>query len=122
MSKGIGCGHSINAYRGFVYISVPGYWSRSIGQCESMLIGAKALSVTKPCIVSLCVNMAVEHEASTSKIGAEKLYLARGLGLGEDLSSRVILAGFCRDVFKSLPCEFASQVESLLRLNRGLFI
>lgn len=118
ISKGISAGKSENTYRGLVKISPKATNARNYTQCDSMLIGSKSKANTTPYIeVEKNRSARVEHEASTSKISEEQLFYLqqRGISMEDAISS--IISGFCTDVFKELPGEFAAEANQLMALK-----
>jgi Fe-S cluster assembly protein SufB len=117
ISKGISTRNSINSYRGLVKIGLKAYNSRNFSQCDSLLIGNTSQANTFPYIIVYNSTSQLEHEASTSKIGEEQLFyfLQRGINIEESI--RLIISGFCRDVFTKLPLEFAVEADKLLSLK-----
>ncbi len=117
ISKGISAGKGQNTYRGMVRILPKADGSRNYTQCDSMLIGEKCGAHTFPYIDVANSTSRVEHEASTSKISEDQLFYCRQRGLsGEDAVSLVI-NGFCKEVFRELPMEFAVEATKLLSIS-----
>jgi Fe-S cluster assembly protein SufB len=114
VSKGISAGHSNNSYRGLVKISPTATDARNYSQCDSMLIGDQSIANTFPYIQVGNNTAQVEHEASTSKIGEEQLFYFAQRGVGAEAAVSMIINGFCKDVFKQLPMEFAVEATKLL--------
>ena len=117
ISKGISAGTAVNNYRGRVEIKKSAAGSRNFTQCDSLLIGSKCSANTFPYIDVQNATSTVEHEASTSKISDDQLFyfLQRGIS-GEDAMGAII-NGFCKDVFRELPGEFAVEATQLLGLK-----
>jgi Fe-S cluster assembly protein SufB len=117
ISKGISAGHSSNAYRGLVRISPTAKGARNFTQCDSLLIGDVSAAHTFPYIESKQPDSVVEHEATTSKVGEDQLYLCQQRGLDEEKAVSMIVNGFCKEVFKELPMEFAVEAGKLLEVS-----
>ena len=117
LSKGISAGYSKNSYRGLVKVGPKAHNSKNYSQCDSLLIGKKCQANTFPYIQVQNSSATIEHEASTSKIGEEQIFyfLQRGINLEEAIS--IMISGFCKDVFKELPMEFAMEADRLLNLK-----
>ena len=117
LSKGISAGHGHNAYRGQVKVAKTASNARNYSQCDSLLLGDKCAAHTFPYIEVKNATARVEHEASTSRIGEDQLYYCQSRGIaGEDAVS-MIVNGFCKDVFKQLPMEFAVEAQKLLGVS-----
>jgi len=117
LSKGISAGHGHNAYRGQVKVAKTASNARNYSQCDSLLLGDKCAAHTFPYIEVKNATARVEHEASTSRIGEDQLYYCQSRGIaGEDAVS-MIVNGFCKDVFKQLPMEFAVEAQKLLAVS-----
>jgi Fe-S cluster assembly protein SufB len=117
LSKGISAGHGHNAYRGQVKMAKTASNARNYSQCDSLLLGDKCAAHTFPYIEVKNATARVEHEASTSRIGEDQLYYCQSRGIaGEDAVS-MIVNGFCKDVFKQLPMEFAVEAQKLLGVS-----
>ena len=117
ISKGISAGHGQNAYRGLVKISKRAANARNYTQCDSMLIGKTCGAHTFPYIEVLNPSAKVEHEATTSKIGEDQLFYCRQRGIGEEDAVSMIVDGFCKQVFRELPMEFAVEAKALLEVS-----
>ncbi len=117
VSKGISAGKSSNAYRGQVLINQRATGARNHSQCDSLLIGDKCGAHTFPYIDVKNAASTVEHEASTSKIGEDQLFYLRQRGLSEEDAVSMIVNGFCKDVFRELPMEFAVEAQKLLAVS-----
>lgn len=117
VSKGISADQSANSYRGRVYIHPQAHGSRNYTQCDSMLIGNECSAHTFPYIEVHNQSAELEHEASTSKINEEQLFYFASRGIPQEEAVSMIVSGFCRDVLKELPLEFASEANQLLKLK-----
>ena len=117
VSKGISADESNNNYRGLVKILPSADGARNYSQCDSMLIGNKCQANTFPYIEVKNSTAVMEHEASTSKINAEQLFYLRSRGLDMEGAVSLIINGFCKDVFKELPMEFAVEAVRLLEMK-----
>ena len=117
ISKGISLGHGVNSYRGLVRILPTATKARNYTQCDSMLIGDKCGAHTFPSIESKNQYATVEHEASTSKINADQLFYCRQRGVKTEDAISMIVNGFCKQVFKELPMEFAVEAQKLLEVS-----
>ena len=117
VSKGISAGHGQNTYRGQVKVLRSAEGARNFTQCDSLLLGGECGAHTFPYIEVKNPTAQVEHEASTSKIGEDQMFYCRQRGIsGEDATS-MIVNGFCREVFKELPMEFAVEAQRLLSVS-----
>ncbi len=117
VSKGISAGHGQNTYRGLVKVGPRAEGARNYTQCDSLLIGGKCGAHTFPYVEVKNDTAQVEHEATTSKIGEDQLFYCRQRGLSEEDAVSLIVNGFCRDVFKKLPMEFAVEAQKLLSVS-----
>jgi Fe-S cluster assembly protein SufB len=117
ISKGISAGHSSNTYRGLVKIMPGASGARNFTQCDSLLIGDQCGAHTVPYIESRNPSAKVEHEATTSKIAEDQLFYCRSRGLSEEDAVGLIVNGFCKDVLKELPMEFAVEAQKLLAVS-----
>ena len=117
VSKGISAGHGQNAYRGLVRIMPTAKNARNYTQCDSLLIGDRCGAHTFPYVESRERTARVEHEATTSKISEDQLFYCRQRGLSEEDAVNMIVNGFCREVFKELPMEFAVEAQNLLNVS-----
>jgi Fe-S cluster assembly protein SufB len=117
ISKGISAGRSANSYRGLVKILPKAEGARNFSQCDSMLIGSSCSANTFPYIEVQNVSAKVEHEATTSKIGEEQLFYFQQRGIPAEDAISMIINGFCKDVFRELPMEFAVEATRLLGLK-----
>src|ERR1017187_2955879 len=117
VSKGISAGHGQNTYRGGVKILKSAAGARNYSQCDSLLLGEKCGAHTFPYLEVKNTSSQVEHEASTSKIGEDQIFYCRQRGIsGEDAVS-MIVHGFCKEVFRELPMEFAVEAQKLLGVS-----
>jgi Fe-S cluster assembly protein SufB len=117
ISKGISAGHSNNTYRGLVKIMPGASNARNFTQCDSLLIGDQCGAHTVPYIENRNPSAKVEHEATTSKIADDQLFYCRSRGLSEEDAVGLIVNGFCKDVLKELPMEFAVEAQKLLAVS-----
>jgi Fe-S cluster assembly protein SufB len=117
ISKGISAGHGQNTYRGMVKIAKWATGARNYSQCDSLLMGDKCGAHTFPNLEVNNTSSQVEHEASTSKIGEDQLFYCRQRGLSAEDAVNLIVNGFCKEVFKELPLEFAVEANRLLSLS-----
>jgi Fe-S cluster assembly protein SufB len=117
VSKGISAGHGQNTYRGLVQIGKDASGARNYTQCDSMLIGDKCGAHTFPYIEVKNSTAHMEHEASTSKIGEDQIFYCQQRGLTAENAVSLIVNGFCKEVFKELPFEFAIEAEKLLSIS-----
>ncbi len=117
ISKGISAGFGQNTYRGLVQIGKDASGARNYTQCDSMLIGDKCGAHTFPYIEVKNSTAQMEHEASTSKIGEDQIFYCQQRGLSAEDAVSLIVNGFCKDVFKELPFEFAVEAEKLLSIS-----
>jgi len=117
ISKGISAGHGQNTYRGLVKIMKGAEGARNYSQCDSMLIGDKCGAHTFPYIDVRNSSAIMEHEASTSKIGEDQIFYLRQRGLKAEDAVSMIVNGFCKEVFRELPMEFAVEAQHLLGIS-----
>ncbi len=117
VSKGISAGRGQNTYRGLVKISPKASGARNFTQCDSLLIGDQCGAHTVPYIENRCVSAKVEHEATTSRIAEDQLFYCRSRGLSQEDAVGLIVNGFCREVLKELPMEFAVEAQKLLQIS-----
>ena len=117
VSKGISAGRGQNAYRGQVKVLKGAANSRNYTQCDSLLIGDKCGAHTFPYIEVKNTSSKVEHEASTSKIGEDQIFYLQQRGLEAEQAVSLIVNGFCKQVFKELPMEFAVEAKKLLSIS-----
>ena len=117
VSKGISAGRGQNTYRGQVRIAKKAEGARNYSQCDSLLIGDKCGAHTFPYLEIGNTSAKVEHEASTSKIGEDQIFYLRQRGLSAEDAVNMIVNGFCKDVFRELPMEFAVEAQKLLSVS-----
>jgi len=117
ISKGISAGKSNNNYRGLVQIGKSAHNARNFTQCDSMLVGSECDANTFPYIDVQNATAQIEHEASTSKISDDQLFYFRQRGISTEEAMSTIINGFCKDVFRKLPGEFAVEATQLLSLK-----
>ncbi|MEI8347343.1 MAG: Fe-S cluster assembly protein SufB, partial [Pseudomonadota bacterium] len=117
VSKGISAHHASNTYRGLVKIMPGAENARNYSQCDSMLVGDKCSANTFPYLDIKNSTAVVEHEASTSKINEEQLFYLQTRGLSREKAISMIVNGFCQEVFKKLPLEFAVEAVKLLEMK-----
>ncbi len=117
ISKGISAGKGQNSYRGLVKILKSAENSRNYSQCDSLLMGDKCGAHTFPYMEVKNPSAVVEHEATTSRIGEDQLFYCRQRGLSEEDAVSMIVNGFCKEVFKELPMEFAVEAQKLLGIS-----
>jgi len=117
ISKGISAGHSQNTYRGMVRITPGADGARNYTQCDSLLIGGASGAHTFPYIESQNTTAIVEHEASTSKVSDDQLFLCQQRGIDTEKAVSMIVNGFCKAVFRELPMEFAVEAGKLLEVS-----
>lgn len=117
VSKGISAGHGQNTYRGAVRIAKGATGARNYSQCDSLLIGDQCGAHTFPYLEIRNTSAKVEHEASTSKIGEDQLFYCRQRGISMEDAVNMIVSGFCKEVFRELPMEFAVEAQKLLSIS-----
>ncbi|MEN8821804.1 MAG: Fe-S cluster assembly protein SufB, partial [Abyssibacter sp.] len=117
VSKGIAAGQSDQTYRGLVRISPKADGARNHTQCDSLLIGPNCGAHTFPYTEVRHPGAVLEHEATTSRIGEDQLFYCRSRGLSEEDAVSMIVNGFCKDVFRELPMEFAVEAGKLLAVS-----
>jgi Fe-S cluster assembly protein SufB len=117
VSKGIAAGHGSNAYRGLVKVLATAEGARNHTQCDSLLMSPTSAAHTFPYIEVRNPGATVEHEATTSRIGDDQLFYLRSRGLDEEEAVNLIVNGFCKEVFKELPMEFAVEAQKLLAVS-----
>ncbi|MED5535576.1 MAG: Fe-S cluster assembly protein SufB [Pseudomonadota bacterium] len=117
ISKGISAGKAENSYRGLVRVMPSARGARNYTQCDSLLIGDQCGAHTFPYVEARERSARVEHEATTSKISEDQLFYCRQRGLTEEDAVNMIVNGFCREVFKELPMEFAVEAQALLNVS-----
>jgi len=117
VSKGISAGHGQNTYRGLVKIMKGAEGARNYSQCDSLLLGEQCGAHTFPYLEVMNSSAQVEHEASTSKIGEDQLFYCRQRGISTEDAVSLIVNGFCKEVFRELPMEFAVEAQKLLGVS-----
>jgi Fe-S cluster assembly protein SufB len=117
VSKGISAGKSNNSYRGLVKVMPKAAGARNYTQCDSMLIGGHSEANTFPYIEVMNNTAKVEHEATTSKISEEQLFYLQQRGISQEDAVSLIINGFCKEVFRELPMEYAVEAQKLLGLK-----
>ena len=117
VSKGISAGRAQNAYRGLVRVMPQANDARNHTQCDSLLIGKDCGAHTFPYMEVRNPSAKVEHEATTSKISENQLFYCRQRGISEEDAVNMIVNGFCKEVFKELPMEFAVEAQNLLNVS-----
>jgi Fe-S cluster assembly protein SufB len=117
VSKGISAGRGQNSYRGLVKVLPKAEGARNYTQCDSMLIGNRCGAHTFPYIDVQNSSSSTEHEASTSKIGEDQIFYLKQRGLNTENAISMIVNGFCKEVFKELPMEFAVEAQKLLGVS-----
>jgi Fe-S cluster assembly protein SufB len=117
VSKGISAGRGQNSYRGQVRIQKSAAKARNFSQCDSLLLGDKCGAHTFPYIEVKNTSSQVEHEASTSKIGEDQIFYCNQRGISTQDAVNMIVNGYCKEVFKQLPMEFAVEAQKLLGVS-----
>jgi Fe-S cluster assembly protein SufB len=117
VSKGISAGKGQNTYRGLVRVNAGAEGARNYSQCDSLLIGDRCGAHTFPYIDVRNSTAQVEHEASTSKIGEDQIFYCKQRGLSAEDAVNMIVNGFCKEVFRELPMEFAVEAQKLLGVS-----
>ncbi|HYC50379.1 MAG TPA: Fe-S cluster assembly protein SufB [Gemmatimonadaceae bacterium] len=117
VSKGISAGEGNNSYRGKVKVLPKADGARNYTQCDSMLVGNRCGAHTFPYIEVANKNSIIEHEASTSKIGEDQIFYLKQRGMSAEQAVSMIVSGFCKEVFKELPMEFALEAQQLLGIT-----
>jgi Fe-S cluster assembly protein SufB len=117
LSKGISAGHGENTYRGLVRIQKGAHGARNYTQCDSLLLGDRCGAHTFPYIEVRNSTAKMEHEASTSKIGEDQLFYCQQRGIPVEDAVSMIVNGFCKEVFRELPMEFAVEAQKLLSVS-----
>jgi Fe-S cluster assembly protein SufB len=117
VSKGISAGRGQNSYRGLVRIGKQASNARNFSQCDSLLIGDQCGAHTFPYMEVMNTSSRVEHEASTSKIGEDQIFYCKQRGLSTEDAVNMIVNGFCKEVFRELPMEFAVEAQKLLGVS-----
>ncbi len=117
ISKGISAGHGQNSYRGLVKVMPGAANARNYSQCDSLLLGDQCGAHTFPYLEVKNPTASIEHEASTSKISEDQLFYCRSRGISGENAVNMIVNGFCKEVFKNLPMEFAVEAQKLLGVS-----
>ena len=117
ISKGISAGRGDQTYRGLVRMGKKAHGARNFTQCDSMLLGDRCGAHTFPYIESANSTAQVEHEATTTRIGDDQIFLCNQRGINTEDAVSMIVAGFCKEVFSELPLEFAVEAEKLLSVS-----
>jgi Fe-S cluster assembly protein SufB len=117
VSKGISAGHGQNTYRGMVKILKGAESARNYSRCDSLLLGDKSGAHTFPYIEVKNSTAQMEHEASTSKIGEDQIFYCQQRGIDSEAAVSMIVNGFCKEVFRELPMEFAVEAQKLLGVS-----
>lgn len=117
VSKGISAGNGQNTYRGLVKINPGAHGARNYSVCDSMLMGDRCGAHTFPYIEVKNNSATMEHEATTTKIGEDQLFYLAQRGISEEDAVNMIVSGFCKDVFRELPMEFAVEAQKLLAVS-----
>src|SRR3977135_547575 len=117
VSKGISAGHGQNTYRGGVKILKSAQGARNYSQCDSLLLGDQCGAHTFPYLEVRNTSAQIEHEASTSKIGEDQIFYCRQRGISSEDAVSMIVHGFCKEVFRELPMEFAVEAQKLLGVS-----
>lgn len=117
ISKGISADSSMNTYRGQVKILPSAEGARNFSQCDSMLVGDQSMASTVPYIEVKNPSATVEHEASTSKLSEDQLFYLQSRGIDTESAVSLLVNGFCKDVFKTLPLEFSVEAVKLIELK-----
>jgi Fe-S cluster assembly protein SufB len=117
VSKGISAGRGQQTYRGLVRVAASAEKARNFTQCDSLLIGDQCGAHTVPYIENRCPSAKTEHEATTSRIAEDQLFYCRQRGLSQEDAVGLIVNGFCREVLKELPMEFAVEAQKLLQIS-----
>ena len=117
VSKGISAGRSHNSYRGLVKIMPGAENARNFSQCDSLLLGDRCGAHTFPYIDVKHPTAKVEHDASTSKVGEDQIFYCNQRGIKTEDAVSMIVNGFCKEVFRELPMEFAVEAQKLLGVS-----
>ena len=117
ISKGISAGRGIQSYRGLVEMKSSAQGGRNFSQCDSLLIGDACQAHTFPYLEIKNPSAKVEHEATTSRISEDQLFFCQQRGIGPEEAVSIIVSGFCKDVFKELPMEFAAEATQLMAVS-----
>ena len=117
VAKGISAGHGNNTYRGLVKIMPTATGAKNFTRCDSLLIGEKCGAHTVPYIEVKNPTARMEHEASTSKVSDDQLFYCKQRGISDEDAHYMIINGFCKEIFKELPFEFAMEAGQLLKIS-----
>ena len=117
VSKGISAQEGQQVYRGLVRIAPTAENARNYSQCDSMLMGSECGAYTFPYLDVNNSNAQIEHEATTSKIGEDQILYCMSRGISEEDAVSLIVNGFCKEVFRELPMEFAVEAQKLLEIT-----
>jgi Fe-S cluster assembly protein SufB len=117
ISKGISAGHGNNTYRGLVKVLPQASNAKNYSQCDSLLMGDKCSANTVPYLEVMNSTAKVGHEATTSRISDEQLFYCKQRGISGENAVNMIINGFCKEVFKNLPMEFAVEAAKLLGVS-----
>ena len=117
VAKGISCDESKNSYRGLVKILPGAENARNYSQCDSMLVGDTCTANTFPYLEVSNPTATVEHEATTSRISAEQLFYLQSRGLDQEGAVSLLVNGFCKEVFRTLPLEYSVEAVNMLELK-----
>ena len=117
ISKGISAGKSANSYRGLVRVAGKANDARNFTQCDSLIIGDKCEANTYPDIDVRNPSAHIEHEATVSKVSDEQLFYCQQRGISDEDAVAMIVNGFCKEVFKQLPMEFAVEAQKLMEIS-----
>jgi Fe-S cluster assembly protein SufB len=117
VAKGIAAGHGKSAYRGLVRVGAKAANARNHSQCDSLLLGNRCAAHTFPYLEAKNASARIEHEATTSRIGEDQLFYCQSRGLSTEDAVSMIVNGFCKEVFKELPMEFAVEAQKLLGVS-----
>jgi Iron-regulated ABC transporter membrane component SufB len=117
VSKGISAGEGQQSYRGLVRVLQTAENARNHTQCDSLLIGGRCGAHTFPYTEIRNPSARLEHEATTSRIAEDQLFYSRARGIAEEEAVSMIVNGFCKDVFKELPMEFAVEAQKLMQVS-----
>ncbi len=117
IAKGISAGHGNNTYRGLVKIMPTADGATNFTQCDSLLIGDQCGAHTVPYIEVRNPTAQTEHEASTSKVSDDQLFYCMQRGMSSEDAHHMIISGFCKEIFKELPFEFAIEASQLLKMS-----
>jgi len=117
VSKGISAGQGQNSYRGLVSVRKSAAGARNFSQCDSLLIGDRCGAHTFPYLEATNPTAQIEHEATTSKIGEDQIFYCNQRGISRQDAVNLIVNGFCKEVFRELPMEFAVEAQKLLGVS-----